>query len=90
MSYLAILQYASDSYVLFKNFSFNDKYLKQFLSSDNIYYYFLLCSIYYLLSIIPFSICFMDVLFFGSQMTMMMSNHYLKISHLLHLKSGIS
>lgn len=45
MSYLAILQYASDSYVLLKNFSFNDKYLKQFLSSDNIYYYFLLCSI---------------------------------------------
>lgn len=89
MSYLAILQYASDSYVLLKNFSFNDKYLKQFLSSDNIYYYFLLCSIYYLLLFIPFSICFMDF-FFGSQMTMMMSNHYLKISHLRHLKSGIS
>lgn len=44
---------------------------------------------YYLLLFIPFSICFMDF-FFGSQMTMMMSNHYLKISHLHHLKSGIS
>lgn len=44
---------------------------------------------YYLLLFIPFSICFMDF-FFGSQMTMMMSNHYLKISHLRHLKSGIS
>lgn len=65
MSYLAILQYASDSYVLLKIFSFNDKYLKQFLSSDNIYYYFLLCSIYYLLLFIPFSICFMDFFWFS-------------------------